>query len=363
MNRPAAPRASKQPTLEQAARAPYPAAFAQTESRSVSASNIVYIYPGQGSQYRGMGSDLVAEFPAARDIFERASEVVDYDMAALCFDDPRGALDRTRYTQPALLTHELACSEALQSLAGPRVSPALAAGHSLGEFSALVSAGALTFEDALRLVSERGRLMGELGTGSMLALALAREAATALADSHCCAVAACNLPDQTVVAGQRRDLDAVVEDLNATHPGKRWIPLNTQGAFHSYYMAPAAREFREILDATPFAGLKLDVPSNYTGALHIDDPAAIRSRLFFQLFNPVLWVDCMRAAIETGAGTIIELGGGSGKGEDPANKRPTLRSVVLKTLKSRGHKAKYLPAVNAAGIRAAAEYIEQRSTP
>lgn len=329
----------------------------------MAASKVVHIFPGQGSQYRGMGSDLVEEFPAAHDIFERAGEVVGYDMVELCFEDPRHELNLTRFTQPALLTHEVACSEALRSLVGSGGRPAIAAGHSLGEYAALVSAGALTFEDALRLVSERGRLMGDLGTGSMLATTLDRAAATALADRHCCAIAGCNLPDQTVIAGQDGDLEALADDLKTAHPGKRAIPLNTEGAFHTYYMVRAAQEFREMLDATEFAGLGLDVPSNYTGTLHVDDAAAIRSRLFFQIFNPVLWVDCMHAAVETGAGTIVELGGGIGKGNDPSTKRPNLGSIVVKTLKSLGASAKYLPAINAAGIRAAAEYIEQRTAP
>ena len=332
-------------------------------SRSVAASKIVHIFPGQGSQYRGMGSDLVEKFTAAREVFERASEVVGYDMGKLCFEDPRHELNLTRFTQPALLTHEVACSEALRSLVGSGTRPAIAAGHSLGEYAALVSAGALTFENALRLVSERGRLMGELGTGSMLATTLDRAAATALADRHCCAIASCNLPEQTVIAGQDGDLEALADDLKTAHPGKRAIPLNTEGAFHTYYMVRAAQEFRGMLNATEFGGLELEVPSNYTGTMHVDDAAAIRSRLFFQLFNPVLWVDCMRAAIGTGAGTIIELGGGIGKGDGPATKRPNLGSIVLKTLKSLGAQAKYLPAINAAGIRAAAEYIEQQTTP
>ena len=326
----------------------------------MSSSNIAYIFPGQGSQYRGMGSDLVDEFPVARDIFARASDVVGYDMAELCFEDPRGELDRTRFTQPALLTHEIACSEALGSLVGSAASPAVAAGHSLGEYTALVCAGALTFEDAIRLVSERGRLMGELGTGSMLATTLDRETATALADRHFCEIAGCNLPDQTVIAGRGQDLAALTEDMPCTHPRKRAIPLNTEGAFHSYFMVQAAQEFRGVLEATHFAGLQVDVPSNYTGTLHVDAPEAIRSRLFFQLFNPVLWVDCMRVTIESGADTIVELGGGIGKGDEPASKRPNLGSIVLKSLKSAGAQAKYLPAINAAGIREAAQYIEQR---
>ena len=332
-------------------------------SRSVANSNALYIFPGQGSQYRGMGLDLVEEFDGARDIFRRASEVVGYDMTKLCFEDPRDELDKTRFTQPALLTHEVACSEALRSLVGPDFKPLLTGGHSLGEYAALVCAGALTFEDALKLVSERGRLMGEFGTGSMLATTLDLEAATALADKHYCAIGGRNLSEQTVIGGPDDDLDALVEDLSSAHPGKRAVLLNTEGAFHTYLMVHAAQEFRAILGATDFGGLKLDVLSNYTGKLHLDDAAAIRSRLFFQLFNPVLWVDCMHSAIEAGVDTIVELGGGIGKAAEPAGKRPNLGSIVLKTLKSRGHEAKYLPAINVAGIRAAAHHIERLHKP
>ena len=128
-------------------------------------------------------------------------------------------------------------------------------------------------------------------------------------------------------------------------------------------MVQAAQEFRGILEATEFAGLKVDVLSNYTGELHVDNAAAIRSRLFFQLFNPVLWVDCMHSAIQAGADTMVELGGGIGKGDGPESKRPNLGSIVLRTLKSRGHEAQYLPAINVAGIRAAARYIQEQDNP
>src|SRR5690606_40016641 len=120
---------------------------------------------GQGSQYAGMGSDLVEEFPAAREVYERASEVVKYDMQELSFRDPRGELDQTRFTQPALLTHEYACLTALRSIAGD-VRAELAAGHSLGEYTALVAAGALTFEDAPATRAKRGEHMGQHRRGA-----------------------------------------------------------------------------------------------------------------------------------------------------------------------------------------------------
>ena len=323
----------------------------------MAAKKIFFLFPGQGSQYRGMGSDLAAEFPAVQKLYEHASDVVGYDMAKLSFEDPRDELNFTRFTQPALLTHEIACLTALETLTEGRVQPFLTGGHSLGEYTALVAAGALDFPSALKLVAERGRLMGELGRGGMLATTLDRATATALAGKHFCGVAGCNLPDQTVVAGDDADLEAFAAELAAATPPKRAVKLNTEGAFHTYLMVAAAEQFRAVLAATPFQAPRIDVLSNYTGRRHEPSPDAIRSALFFQLFNPVLWVDCMTAAIEAGADVFVELGGGIGTGEGPAEKRPNLDSIVKKSLKWREHQAEYLPAINAAGIRASAERL------
>jgi [acyl-carrier-protein] S-malonyltransferase len=321
----------------------------------VAGRKLFCIFPGQGSQYRGMGSDLVAEFPAAREIYARASEIVDYDMQVLSFEDPREELNQTRFTQPALLTHQIACLEALKSWLSVPFVPLVAAGHSLGEYAALVCAGALSFDAALALVKERGRLMSELGRGSMLATTLDLESAQALADKHYCGIGGANLPEQTVVAGDDADLDRLEADLGATYPGKRAVRLNTGGAFHTYHMVGAALQFRALLEATEFGPLGAAVLSNYTGKLHADDAGSIRSGLFFQLFNPVRWVDCLTAAFDAGADAVLELGGGIGKGESPDSKRPNLESIVKKFLKWRGLEAEYLPAINVAGIRAAAE--------
>jgi len=323
----------------------------------VKARKIFYVFPGQGSQYRGMGSDLVREFESAREIYARASAVVGYDIAKLSFEDPDDKLATTRYTQPALLTHEVACLTALRDLAGGAGGAAVTAGHSLGEYSALVCAGALSFEGALALVAERGRLMSEHGRGSMLATTLELEPARELADKHYCGIGGCNLPEQTVIAGDTADLDALAEDLAKTHPGKRGIKLNAEGAFHTYLMIAAALKFRETLRNTEFRKIAVEVLSNYTGRPHIDDPDAIRSRLFFQLFHTVRWVACMNAAIDAGVDTIVELGGGIGKGDTPAEKRPNLESIVKKSLIWRQREAQYLPAINADGIRAAAEQL------
>lgn len=304
-----------------------------------------------------MGADLAAEFASARELYERASAVVGYDVLELSTRDPREELNLTRFTQPALLTHEIACLHALQELMGSRVQPALAGGHSLGEYSALVAAGALTFERALALVAKRGELMSQLGRGGMVATTLELADAAALAGKHYCGIGGHNLPDQTVVAGDDQDLDALLADMATAFPGKRGVRLNTEGAFHTYLMIAAAQRFREALEQAELDTPKISVLSNYTGTLHDGASNAIRSCLFFQLFNPVRWVDCMSTALDLSVDTIVELGGGIGKGEGAESKRPNLESIVKKSLKLRGREAQYVPAINVATIRAAAEQL------
>ncbi|MEE8236849.1 MAG: ACP S-malonyltransferase, partial [Gammaproteobacteria bacterium] len=138
---------------------------------------------------------------------------------------------------------------------------------------------------------------------------------------------------------------------------KRAFRLRTDGAFHTYLMVSAARRFRSILADAEFGELKLQVLSNYTGDVHESDAEAIRSRLFFQLFNPVRWLGCMNTALDRGVDTIVEFGGGIGKDEGPENKRANLENIVKKTLKIREHEATYLPAINVAGIHYAAEQL------
>jgi [acyl-carrier-protein] S-malonyltransferase len=304
-----------------------------------------------------MGADLVKQFECATGVFARASETVGYDMAKLCFEGPASQLDLTRYTQPALLTHQIACLEAFRSLVGADVQPVLAGGHSLGEYAALVVAGALSFENALSLVARRGELMSEYGRGSMVATTLDMESARGLAEAFFCGIGGCNLPEQTVIAGEDRDLDQLLVELGTRVPGKKGVRLNTEGAFHTYLMVTAAQKFRPVLESVEFGGLDVAVLSNYTGKLHDSDPNSLRSRLFFQLFNPVRWVACMNTAIDQGVDTIIEFGGGIGKGEAPDGKRANLESIIKKSLRWREREAAYLPAINAVGIRAAASQL------
>ena len=306
------------------------------------------VFPGQGAQYAGMGSDLHESYDAARSVYDEAGEAVGYDIRELSFSDPDGKIGLTRYTQPALLTHSIACLRVTEAQLGGELTPMAAAGHSLGEYSALVSAGALSFRDALRLVSERGRLMGEHGEGGMLALAMAADEARQLADRHCCQIAGLNLPTQTVVGGTHADLEQLAADLAENYPRKRGTPLATEGAFHTYLMVTAAREFREVLKRTEFLAPRFPVLSNYTARPHDSAPDAIRTRLFFQLINPVNWVGCMQWAVENGASSFLELGGGIGRGETPAEKRPNLQGILRKYCRVAGHDAEISAVINAA---------------
>jgi [acyl-carrier-protein] S-malonyltransferase len=308
--------------------------------------NIMFVFPGQGSQYRGMGSDIYAEYAVAKDVYAEASDVLGYDMVALSFEDPQDEIGLTRYTQPALLTHSIACLRVFEELTDGNVQPALAAGHSLGEYSALVAAGVLTLADGLRLVQKRGELMGAHGEGGMVALTIDAEAAEPIADMHYCQVASCNLPEQTVVGGTDADLERLVAYMGEHFPRKRAIPLATEGAFHTYLMVTAAREFRAVLDATDFAESSIKVLSNYTAGIHDADADSVRTRLFFQLFKPVNWVGCLQTAIAAGVDAFVEFGGGLGKADEPAGKRPNLESIIKKTLKVSGHEAGYVAAIN-----------------
>jgi [acyl-carrier-protein] S-malonyltransferase len=304
-----------------------------------------------------MGTDLCAEYPVAKKIYDEAGEVLGYDIEALSAEGPEEELGLTRHTQPALLTHQIACLEIFRELTGGSVRPTVAAGHSLGEYTALVAADMISFADGLRLVKRRGELMGQHGEGGMLALGLNLEEARTIASQFYCQVGSCNLPEQTVVGGREEDLEALEAALPQLHPRKRAARLKTEGAFHTYLMVAAAREFRAELDKFEFRPGKFKVLSDYTGTVHDPHPDAIRTHLFFQLFNPVRWVECMRTAAALGVDQIIEFGGGIGTGEGPGGKKPNLQSIINKNLHSLGHEAEYVAAINVESLREAVKHF------
>lgn len=318
---------------------------------------IMFVFPGQGSQYVGMGGDLIQDFPVAQRLYQQANEIVGYDLLKLCLEGPEDDLKLTRHTQPALLTHSLVCLAVFRELTDDRVKPILAAGHSLGEYCALVAAGALDFETALRLVQKRGECMGTYGEGEMLAFPLHLDNVKHLAEKHFCAIAACNLPDQTVVGGRGEDLDRLTEDAHGHFPKKRPTRLKTEGAFHTFYMIAAALHFRPVLDAAAMAAPTIRVLSNYSGVAHDPDPAAIKTRLFFQLFHPVNWIGNLETAFHNELTAIVEFGGGLGSGPVPADKRPNLESMIKKAQRGSDYSIHYHAAINSQTLRETAQVL------
>jgi len=319
--------------------------------------HLLYVFPGQGSQYRGMGSHLFDEYAVARRVYAQASDVLGYDIAELSFNDPEEKLNQTRFTQPALLTHSIACLEVFRDLTDDRLTPAMAAGHSLGEYSALVAAKALSFENALKLVQKRGELMNAHGEGEMSAFRLDLDTIRPIAEHYHCAVAGCNLPQQTVIGGRSEDLALVEKAVQEGDDRRRPVRLKTEGAFHTYYMVKAAQYFRPVLDAAEFDPSEVRVLSNFTGGYHESDPVDIKARLFFQLFHPVLWHSNLQTAFGDGIKLIIEFGGGIGSSSDPNDKRPNLEGMTKKTLRAARHEALCLAAINIQSLKKTAGFV------
>ncbi len=319
--------------------------------------HILYVFPGQGSHYAGMGSDLHEEFEVARQVYAQAGDVLGYDIQELSFADPEDKLNLTRFTQPALLTHSVACLEIFRELTDDRLKPAITAGHSLGEYTALVAAGVLSFESALKLVQKRGELMGTHGEGEMSAFPLDLDTIRPIAERFNCAVAGCNLPEQTVVGGRSEDLERLENEVREQFARKRPVRLKTEGAFHTFYMDKAAELFRPVLEDAQFGSAAARVLSNYTGGYHEDDAAKIREGLYYQLFNPVLWHANLLTAFGDGVRLIIEFGGGIGAAASPDGKRPNLEGMIKKAKMAAEYEADYLPAINAPSLKETAKSI------
>jgi [acyl-carrier-protein] S-malonyltransferase len=311
--------------------------------------NILYVFPGQGSQYEGMGKDICDAHDVAARIYDQANAVLGYDIRDMSFNNPGDELNLTRNTQPALLTHHIACLEVFREKTGGSVQPTMAAGHSLGEYSALVAANALTFETALRLVQTRGALMGEHGQGEMTAFMMAVDEIEPLAKEFNCAISACNQPMQTVVGGASDDLGALEAKVAEEFPRKKAIRLKTEGAFHTFYMDKAADLFREALARAEMQAPAIKVLSNYTGGFHGDDVDEIKERLYLQLKHPVMWDANLATAFAEGVGRVYEFGGGIGTG-GPEEKRPNLEGMIKKAVRSLDPRPEYIAVINAATI-------------
>lgn len=268
------------------------------------------MFAGQGAQTVGMGRDLWERSPAARAVFERADQVLGRSVSKLCFEGPAEALKASANCQPAIFTVSLACLAALRE----RVSadPVVCGGLSLGEFAAVVCAGALDADDALRLVAERGRLMDEACRAVAGGMAAVIGADTALVEDICrrCGVdvANYNCPGQIVISGPRAALAGAVRALGEAGV-TRVVPLEVAGAYHSRLMDQAAAAFGKVLAGAPLRAPRCPVAQNVTGTL-VTDPEAIRANLRSQVNGSVRWESCVRAMMAAGAETFVELGPG-----------------------------------------------------
>jgi len=274
---------------------------------------LAFLFPGQGAQSVGMGRSLADAFPEARDAFATADRVLEFALSSVCWNGPAEELKKSVNTQPALLTHSVA---ALRLVEAAGLTPAYVAGHSLGEYSACVAAGALSFEDALTLTRTRGRLMYEAGLarpGAMAAIlglpAEAVEAACAEAASAGVVRAAnLNAPGQVVISGEPAAVDAACERAKAKG-AKRAIKLEVSGAFHSPLMEPAAEGLAEALAKVTIRDARCPIVAN-AWAKPVQDAKSIRKALEEQLLASVRWEDSMRFLLAQGMDGFVELGTG-----------------------------------------------------
>lgn len=274
-----------------------------------------FIFPGQGAQSVGMGKDAYDAVPAARDLFLTADEQLGFPLSSIIFNGPDEDLKQTVNTQPALLATSMAYLEAIR---GKGIEPDYVAGHSLGEYSALVCAGVLSFEEAVSIVRARGEYMEAAvpgGQGAMAAvLGADREALSELcksitAEGHVVELANMNCPGQIVISGSAQGVAAAAERVKEAG-GKRAIPLEVSGPFHSTLMKEAANRLADKLQQATFNTPSVPVVANVT-ARPVEDAAAIRGLLVEQVYSPVLWHDSVEWMIAQGVDTFVEIGPGS----------------------------------------------------
>jgi [acyl-carrier-protein] S-malonyltransferase len=274
--------------------------------------SIAFVFPGQGAQYVGMGKAVYENFSEAREVFEEAAEVLGYSVADLCFNGPKEELNRTYRTQPCILTVSIATLRVIQQRG---IEPEVVAGHSLGEYSALVAAGVIDFRDALLLTEKRGRFMQDTvpeGRGLMAAiLGLGREQVDEIClsvSSGYVAPANYNCPGQIVIAGEKEAVEEAIS-LAKEMGAKRAVPLAVSAPSHCALMIDASKRLAEELKKIPFRPPKVPVVNN-ADAMFLNTVESIKASLIKQLDSPLLWEDSIRVIIDAGIKTFFEIGPG-----------------------------------------------------
>lgn len=275
---------------------------------------IAFLFPGQGSQHAGMGKELADNFSVARQLFEEANDALGFDLASLCYNGPEEDLKLTANTQPAILATSIAALRVLEAEAG--LVPAYAAGHSLGEYSALVCAGALTFADAVRTVRQRGTFMQEavpVGTGSMAAiLGLDLEALNAVcleaAQGQVVSPANYNSAGQVVIAGHTEAVTRAI-DLAKEKGAKRALPLPVSAPFHCSLMTPAGERLADALAAITVNEMSLPVVTNVEATPN-QDSSRVCDLLVQQVSAPVRWQETVTCMVNLGVERYVEIGPG-----------------------------------------------------
>jgi [acyl-carrier-protein] S-malonyltransferase len=274
-------------------------------------SKKAYVFPGQGAQFVGMGKDLYENSPLAKSMFEKANEILGFRITDLMFAGTDEDLRQTKVTQPAIFLHSVILAATL----GEQFQPDMVAGHSLGEFSALVANKALSFEDGLRLVSKRATAMQKACEKEPSTMAAILGLDDKVAEEICSSIeeivvpANYNSPGQLVISGSMKGIEIACEKLKAAG-ARRALPLKVGGAFHSPLMEPARIELAEAISGTRFENPVCPIYQNAT-AERVSDPQKIKDNLIAQLTAPVLWTQLVRNMITDGATTFIEVGPGN----------------------------------------------------
>jgi [acyl-carrier-protein] S-malonyltransferase len=281
------------------------------EFETKSKSKTAHVFPGQGSQSVGMGHKLYQSSPKAKEVFEEADEALQFSISRLCFEGPEEELRQTINAQPAIMTVSIACLRAASQV-NHSASPAFVAGHSLGEYTALVAANVLSFTDAIRLVRERGRLMqkaGEIKPGGMAAVIGLDEAALReICRESGAEIANFNCSVQIVISGSKEAL-ARAMDLAEARGARRVISLHVSGAFHSTLMQPTIEGMSEAISQIDFRKPKVPIVVNST-AQPVTTAEGVKEELLRQLCNCVQWQPSVEYMVEEGVSTFIEIGPG-----------------------------------------------------